>query len=134
MCLSRNFSLASLLAPILVAGCVSHLPPLRMGQVGVIPGRETAGLANDAAQSKVLAEAARLTVDHGFRYFVILPVAARSTAASAAVARPTPGALPIRPGLDVSFRPLGNDQAGRPGVFDAYRLLSVTNRSRAANR
>jgi hypothetical protein len=133
MCLSRKFNLPVFLALTLVAGCVSHLPPLRAGQMGVISGRETAGLADNAAQSKVLAEAARLTVDHGYRYFVILPAPARSAAGSAA-ARPTPGALPIRPGLDVSFRPLRNDQAGRPGVFDAYRLLSVTNRTGGAKR
>ena len=133
MPIEKSLPASVLLAFGLLAGCVSHMPPLRAGQVGTISGRDTAGLANDAAEKKVLAEAARLTVDHGYRYFVIL---SGSPQASGPAARPGPAGTAIRPGADVRFRALSKDQIGRgaTGVFDAYRLLTPPDKRGGANR
>lgn len=109
-----------------LAGCVRHMPPLGEDQTITISGRETVGLANDAAQRKVLTEAAQQTVDHGFRYFAILPGPAQRASipgtASAGAAIPTV----IGPGMDVHFRVLRSDQVrrGTAGLYDAYRLLN----------
>lgn len=129
----KSLPVSVLLSLGLLAGCIGHLPPLRAGQVGTISGRETAGLANDAAEKKVLAEAAQLTVDHGYRYFVILPGPPQ---VSGLAARPGPAGTAIRPGTDVRFRALSKDQIGRgtTGVFDAYRLLNPPDKRGAANR
>ena len=134
MRLSRLPSLCALLSLALLAGCIGHMPALRAGQIGTISGRQTAGLANDAAQKKVLAEAAQQTVDHGFRYFVILP--APPPANPGMAARPAPPDTVIRPGMDVRFRALSKNQIGRGtiGVFDAYRLLNTPNKTGAAGR
>jgi hypothetical protein len=133
MRLSQFPSACALLSLALVAGCIGHMPPLRAGQVGTVSGRETAGLANDVAQRKVLAEAAQQTVDHGFRYFVILPATPLVNPGMAA--RPAPQDTVIRPGMDVRFRALSKDQIGRgaAGVFDAYRLLNPPNKTGATN-
>ncbi len=136
MRLSQFPSACALLSFALLAGCIGHMPPLRAGQVGTISGRETAGLVPDAARKKVLAEAARLTVDHGYRYFVILPGPPQRNAAPGTVARPGPADTTIRPGMDVSFRALRKDQIGRgtAGVFDAYRLLESRPKDGPAGR
>lgn len=133
---SRFSSACALLSLALLAGCIGHMPPLRGGQVGTISGRETAGLAPDAAQKKVLAEAAQLTVDHGFRYFVILPGPPQRSPAGIATRAGGPADTAIRPGTDVSFRALRKDQIGRgtAGVFDAYRLLEARPKNGPAGR
>ena len=103
-----------LLLPLMLAACVSHAPPLQNGNIGVVAGKETAGLDDKAATQKVLAEAARLTVDHGYRYFTLLPGAKTSGAAPRDV---------IHAGQTVQFQILRRARPGR-GVWDAYRLLT----------
>jgi hypothetical protein len=96
--------------------------PLRTDQVVTISGHQTAGLTPDETQRKVLAEASQQTLDHGFRYFLILPGAApRNATPGAAV-----GTAVMAPGMDVRFRILRKDQVqrGTAGLFDAYRLLN----------
>jgi hypothetical protein len=119
---SRSSAICAALSFLILSACVSRAPPLRGGQIGLISGRETAGLSNDAARNKVLAEAARLTVDHGLRYFILLPAPQMANSA----ARPQRAGVDtaIRPGVDVTFRALRKDPVGG-GAWDAYRLLSV---------
>ena len=121
---NRSPAICAALSFLILSACVSRAPPLRGGQIGLISGRETAGLSNDAARNKVLAEAARLTVDHGLRYFILLP--APQMAASPAPARPqrANADTAIRPGVDVTFRVLRKEPVGG-GAWDAYRLLSA---------
>ena len=102
-----------LLLPALAA-CVSHAPRLQNGNFGVVAGKETAGLDDKAATDKVLVEAARLTVDHGYRYFTLVPGGKASGTA--------PRDL-IHAGQNVQFQILRRARPGR-GVWDAYRLLT----------
>ena len=120
--MSRKFPTFALLSLACLAGCVRHMPPLGADQVVTISGRESAGLASDAAQKKMLTEAARQTVDHGFRYFAILPGPVPRNAAPGAALAPAV----ISPGMDVRFRVLRSDQVrrGMAGLYDAYRLLN----------
>lgn len=113
----------ALLALAGLAGCVGHLPPLRADQVVTISGRQTVGLAPDAAQRKILVEASHQTIDHGFRYFTILPNAASKTAMPGAAA----GGAMAGPGMDVRVRLLRPDQVrrGTAGLFDAYRIVNA---------
>jgi hypothetical protein len=93
-----------------LAGCVSHEIPLRSDGTVAMGEHKTAGMsAMDAARIAIL-DAAKLTVDHGGRYFRIL----RSGRTSA-----------IRPGADVLVQVMddGDPRAGGPGVFDAPKLL-----------
>jgi hypothetical protein len=115
----------SLVLPLVLAACVSHAPSLQNGDIGTIAGRETAGLGDNDARRKVLAEAARLTVDHGYRYFVILPVARLPGAKIDAV--PT-----IHAGQAQRFQIVRRASASRSGdqVWDAYRLLTRQPKSR----
>ena len=119
MPMSRILPAFTLLSLACLAGCVRHMPPLGADQVITISGRESAGLANDAAQRKILAEAAQQTVNHGFRYFAILPGPAQRNPAPA-------GPVAISPGMDVRIRVLRSDQVrrGTAGLYDAYRLLN----------
>lgn len=119
---SRFPAICAALSFLVLSACVSRAPPLRGGQIGLISGRETVGLSSDAARNKVLAEAARLTVDHGLRYFILLP--APQMAASPARPQRAGADTAIRPGVDVTFRALRKDPVGG-GAWDAYRLLSA---------
>ena len=103
-----------LLLPLMLAACISHAPPLQNGNIGVVAGKETAGLDDKAAAQKVLVEAARLTIDHGYRYFTLLPGAKTSATASRDV---------IHAGQTVQFQILRRARPGR-GVWDAYQLLT----------
>ncbi|MGZ5926586.1 MAG: hypothetical protein ACXWLJ_07895 [Rhizomicrobium sp.] len=119
---SRSPAICAALSLLILAACVSRAPPLRGGQIGLISGRETVGLSSNAARNKVLAEAARLTVDHGLRYFILLP--APQMAASPARPQRAGADTAIRPGVDVTFRALRKDPVGG-GAWDAYRVLGA---------
>ena len=119
---SRSAAICAALSFLILSACVSRAPPLRGGQIGLISGRETVGLSSDAARNKVLAEAARLTVDHGLRYFILLP--APQMAASPARPQRAGADAAIRPGTDVTFRALRKNPVDG-GAWDAYRLLSA---------
>ena len=123
--------LCALLSLALLAGCIGHMPALRAGQIGTISGRQTAGLANDAAQKKVLAEAAQQTVDHGFRYFVILPAPPPATPGMAA--RPAPPDTVIRPGMDVRFQG-AQQESDRPRHRRRLRRLQAPERAEQDGR
>ncbi len=65
----------------------------------------------------LLARSARLTVDHGYRYFAIL---------EPAIASGTPDPVSLKPGINITislYRP-GDAQAPGYRVWDAYALLS----------
>ena len=119
---SRSPAICAALSFLVLSACVSRAPPLRGGQIGLISGRETVGLSSDAARNKVLAEAARLTVDHGLRYFILLPAPQMPTSP----ARPQRAGADtaIRPGTDVTFRVLRKEPVGG-GAWDAYGLLGA---------
>jgi hypothetical protein len=117
---SRSPAICAALSFLVLSACVSRAPPLRGGQIGLISGRQTAGLSSDAARNKVLAEAARLTVDHGLRYFILLPAPQMANAP----AQRTSADAAMRPGVDVSFRALRKEPVGG-GAWDAYRLLGA---------
>ena len=104
-----------LLLPLMQGACMAHAPALQNGTIGVIAGKETAGLDEKAATQKVLVEAARQTVDHGYRYFTLLP------GPPAKAGAPAP-AMGLHAGQSVRFQILRHPRAGR-GVWDAYKLL-----------
>ena len=109
---------AGLLSLAILSGCAGHEPPLQNARTAVIPGRDTAGLSQADAQEEVLAKAARITVDHGFRYFTLAKVPPSAQAATAPVAL-TPGA-----GITIRLFHEGEIKPSRPGTWDAFRILS----------
>jgi len=109
---------AGLLNFALLAGCANHALPLQSPRTAVISGKDTAGLKQADAQEQILAKAARVTVDHGFRYFTL--VNQPSSGPTATPATPSPGtSITIR-----LFRD-GEIKSIRPGIWDAFRLLSL---------
>ena len=106
----------ALLLPLMLGACMAHAPALQNGTIGVIAAKETAGLDEKAATQKVLVEAARQTVDHGYRYFTLLP---GPPAAKAGAPAPAVG---LHAGQAVRFQILRHPRAGK-GVWDAYKLL-----------
>ena len=109
-----------LLLPLMLSACVSHVPPLQNGNIGVIAGKETAGLDEKAATPQVLVVAARQTVDHGYRYFTLLPGLPGPPGAKAG--GPAPANI-LHAGQNVRFQILRRARAGR-GVWDAYQVLA----------
>ncbi len=80
----------------------------------VISGRATAGSDPRAAFDAVLVQAAKMTVDHGFRYF--------------GVAGSEGGNAPaFRPGADVTIKVFreGEVDPARPGIWDAQQILTA---------
>ncbi|HKD22507.1 MAG TPA: hypothetical protein VKB71_10865 [Rhizomicrobium sp.] len=114
----RNVAFALLCAGLL-AGCASSVPPLGPDQTAVIPGSATADQNAQDARRTVLLEGARITVDHGFQFFQIMPsqgpglysVSSYGTA--------------IRPGADVTIRVYQQSDIpmGVQGLWDANKLL-----------
>ena len=126
-------------AAALLCGCVAHEPSLLKGTQGIVPGRDTAGLAPDAAREKVLRETAKIAVDHGYRYFTLLSGSASGPSNSALARTPlftsTASAnWTITPGAPVRFRLLKGDEGRREHLqrWDAYSLLRPS--AHSANR
>ena len=121
-----RFVFPVLVAFLALAGCATRQPVWQDSQRIInIPGKETAGLAGPVALQRMLAKSARVTVDHGYRYF--------------AVARPQPaanGAVSFLPGGDLTIR-LYRDNETRyraPGIWDAYGLLQGLRAASSAPR
>lgn len=103
-----------ILCSLALSACAHPLPPMQNDHTVVISGRNTAGYnAGDAAQ-KTLIEAARLTLDHGFRYFRIVGSSNMYSG----------GPPSIRPGADVTIKvyATGEINPHSPGVWDAENI------------
>ena len=124
MRVSKNFAFArlhgrrivvSVLCGLALAACAHHMRPMFNDRTAVISGKRTVGDSTGEATQKLLIQAARLTLDHGFRYFRI------------ANSQNVPGggdALSIRPGADVTievYREGEIDPRSR-GVWDAQNI------------
>ncbi len=114
MSIHRVAALA-LLAFCLLAGCASHMPPLRADGTTVLLGSRTAGMSIPDAMRTMLAVGARVTVDHGGRYFRVV-----GTESSYGTN------LSVRPGADVVIRiyQSGEVEPKAPGVWDAQQILT----------
>jgi hypothetical protein len=125
-----------MVAVLLVAvlcSCIGPAPRLKSGRIATISGHETAGLNSADASKKVLLEAARLTVDHGFRYFAIIGPPNPPTKHSGpdiSQARSIPAlssaASILVPGTDITIKTFRVGEVGRnrAGIWDAYQLLA----------
>ncbi len=105
------------LCGLVLTSCAHPVLPMRNDRTIVISGKRTAGSSDRDAAQRMLVTAARLTLDHGFRYFELVGVAdaARSD-------------LPeIRPGVDVTIRVYraGEIDPHRPGMRDAESVAAV---------
>lgn len=140
MSVSKCLSASTLLLLTLLSACIGPMRPLRNGQIGTISGRTTAGLSTPAATKKILSQAAQLTVDHGLRYFVLLPSPdqQRNSAASIPQRARIAGSLgtSINPGVDVTFKAFrkGAISPNIAGVWDAYRVLNARDNEASAVR
>lgn len=107
------FFLMALLA-LPLAGCISHEIPLRADHTAVLSGQRTAGMSVADATRTTLISAAKLTVDHGGRYFFLERPSV-----------PTQD-FGVKPGSDVIVEVLmpGDRRMGHPGVWDAQKILT----------
>jgi hypothetical protein len=98
-----------------LSACIGAAPAMRDGRTAVISGRVTAGLNTKDAAKKALSEAAKVTVDHGFRYFMI--VNPKNTTVSQAA---------VLPGADIAIKAFrkGEIKLNTPGLWDADVILS----------
>ena len=87
-----------------VSGCAHPLMVLH-GRDVVITGRNTVQDPPDVATRRVMAEAAQITLNHGYRYFEVLD--------------------PIRPGAKVTIRLYGAGERvpSNPNVHDANLMM-----------
>jgi hypothetical protein len=108
-------ALRALLASFLLQGCVQHVAALQNGQLATIAGKETSGLSPRDAAGKVLIRAAELTIDHGYRYFTIIPA-------------------DIRPGSNTVVK-VQRQRTARAGehVWDAYEILRSPDQKNAVS-
>jgi hypothetical protein len=106
-----------------VAGCASSEPDLRDDRTAVVPGRETSDLNQAEARHAVLLEAAHVTIDNGYQYFIVLRRDVWTPSGSQRAGTDSA----IRPGDDVTFKVFhaGELSPGTRDVFDAQRLLSA---------
>jgi hypothetical protein len=107
------------------SGCsllFSGEPDLRDDRTAIVPGRETTDLNPAEARRAALIEAARITVDHGYQYFVVLRRAVWTPSGSVRAGNDSA----IRPGDDVTIKVFHNGEIspGTRDVFDAQRLLT----------
>ncbi len=108
-----------------LVGCASPAPAMRDERTAVISGRETEGAAPADAVQKALLLAAKMTVDHGFRYFRIVGSASPFS---------TGGDTSIRPGADVTIKVFhdGETSTRIAGIWDAQQILTTGVPNRAA--
>ena len=116
-----------------LASCIGPAPAMRDERTAVVSGRDTTGLSTAGAIRKALLQAARITVDHGFRYFKIVePRGQDETYAHSAMALrlgsswAADGVSLIRPGADVTIKVFrsGEMAATAAGIWDAEYLLT----------
>ena len=112
----------TLLLLLALTACVSPAPRLAAGGIGIVTAKQTAGLSDEAARREVLARAARVTIDHGYRYFILLPAANQPAARTGTAAT-------IHAGQAQRFRIVRRAPAGAE-VWDAYRLLTRNSAAR----
>lgn len=99
-----------------LTACVNPAPAMRNERTAVISGRETAGYSQDDAVKKDLVLAAKMTVDHGFRYFRIVDPSRQNGRTGS-----------IRPGADVVITVFheGEATAQTAGIWDAEEILTT---------
>jgi hypothetical protein len=87
---------------------------MRGGNLLVVSGKSTASDSQDIAARKMLRLAARMTLDHGYRYFTVEGAEVRA------------GLPAVQPGAGLTirlYRP-GDVDPNRAGVWDAVRVVS----------
>jgi hypothetical protein len=94
--------------------CAHHMRPLQSNAMLTIPAHATQGVSPQQAVARTLTLAARATLDHGYRYFVIVGSSGQSQAIHA-----------IRPGVPVAIRLYqdGEIDPVRAGAFDASEIV-----------
>src|ERR1700677_613116 len=105
---------AAIAAVALLCGCSSTtLPPLREDHTAVISSHDIFYLHPSDYVATTLSRAAELTVEHGFRYFVIVPRNAS-----------------IQVGRDTVIKIYSADEIapGTRGVWDAQKILNGSSR------
>lgn len=88
---------------------------MRGGNQLVVSGKSTASDSQDIAAEKMLRLAARMTLDHGYRYFTIEGAEIHA------------GLPAVRPGASLTirlYRP-GEVNPNRAGLWDAVRVVSA---------
>ena len=118
------FPVAGLTCLMVLSACIGPAPAMRDSRTAVVSGRETAGLSTTDATQKALTEAAKVTVDHGFRYFMIIsPQNTRG------------GNNMIQPGADIAIKTFrkGEIRLNTPGIWDADVILSSGFKNRAVS-
>lgn len=123
----------ALVAAILLSGCVAHQASLLKGTQGFVPGRDTAGLNPEAAREKVLHETAKIAIDHGYRYFILVagttlnPNNPELTRTLSFTKTPSADTVAITPGVPVRFRLTNGDEKWAQHLqrWDAYSLLQA---------
>lgn len=111
-----RFVATAVIVLVALGGCATRQPVWRDQQRFVnVSGKDTARLSRAAALDRMLAKSARVTVDHGYRYFAII--------------RPVPaadGSVTLQPSGDLTIRLFRNDETKypAPGVWDAYGILA----------
>lgn len=110
--LARLFAVA--VSALALAGCAHHMRVMRDGNLLVVSGRSTADDSQAVASQKMLRLAARLTLDHGFRYFAIENAGVRD------------GLPTLAPGANITirvYRP-GEIDPRRAGIWDATQVVA----------
>jgi hypothetical protein len=101
-----------------LSACMSAAPKMLNERMAVISGRATVGDNPSNAARKTLIRAAAMTLDHGFRYFLII----RSQNAESIYG----GVSPIQPGVNLTIKLYreGEINPQRPGVWDAENIAA----------
>src|ERR1700692_2780405 len=116
-----------------IAGCFAPPPARRDDGTAVISGHDTAGYSASNAVRRTLLQAARVTVDHGFRYFQIVDSRRQYAGYSDRASSPglgnswaVGGASLINPGVDVTIRAFrsGEISTRGAGIWDAQEILT----------
>jgi hypothetical protein len=105
---------AAMAFAVLLCGCSSTtLPPLREDRTAVISSHDIFFLHPSDYVTTTLSRAAQITVEHGYRYFTIIP---RNT--------------PIQVGRDTEIKVYSADEIapGTRGVWDADKILNGSSR------